>query len=76
MNRFHLSGLTDNFGTNSLTVNTSGIQSPTPLWQSFETFIVIKNITSLSQLILVAHGAHGVSVKFFNWKEFFPIEYA
>ena len=23
----------------------------------------------------VAHAAHGVSVKFFNWEEFFPIEY-
>ena len=29
----------------------------------------------IAQLILVAHAAHGVSVKFFNWEEFFPIEY-
>ena len=28
-----------------------------------------------AQLILVAHAAHVVSVKFFNWEEFFPIEY-
>ena len=28
-----------------------------------------------AQLIIVAHAAHGVSVNFFNWEEFFPIEY-
>ena len=28
-----------------------------------------------AQLILVAHAAHGVSVRFFNGEEFFPIEY-
>ena len=25
----------------------------------------------IAQLILVAHAAHGVSVKFFNWEDFF-----
>ena len=29
----------------------------------------------IAQLILVANAAQGVSVKFFNWEEFFPIEY-
>ena len=28
-----------------------------------------------AQLILVANAANGVSVKFSNWEEFFPIEY-
>ena len=28
-----------------------------------------------AQLILVAHPGHGMSVRFFKWEEFFPIEY-
>ena len=28
-----------------------------------------------AQLILVANATNGVSVKFSNWEEFFPIEY-
>ena len=28
-----------------------------------------------AQLIIVAHAAYGVGVKFFNWEEFYPIEY-
>ena len=32
-------------------------------------------LDALAQLIIVAHAAYGVSVKFVNWKEFFPIEY-
>ena len=27
----------------------------------------------MTQLILVAHAAHGVSEKFFNWEEFFQL---
>ena len=34
-----------------------------------------KMMTLFAQMILVAHAAHGISEKIFNWEIFFPIEY-